>query len=107
MGGVVAELASAAAMERSLGELGTVYRTGTAGQFQRAATGCSAVGGLAVLAGGGRRRPLAAVGSVLILAGSVCQRWAVYKAGFASAADPASVVGPQRRRRDSAGVGTR
>jgi hypothetical protein len=30
--------------------------------------------------------------------GALAERWAVYKAGFASAADPKYVVGPQRER---------
>jgi hypothetical protein len=41
---------------------------------------------------------MAVAGSALLLAGSACERWAVYKAGFQSAADPKYVVGPQRRR---------
>jgi hypothetical protein len=31
-------------------------------------------------------------------AGALATRWSIYKAGFASAADPAYVVGPQRER---------
>ena len=99
VGGAVAEVLSAVAMERSLGELGEVYRTGDAGRYQRAATVCSVVGAAGVAAGG-RRRLVTAGGAGLILAGSLCQRWAVYCAGFQSAADPAQVVNPQRRRRD-------
>jgi hypothetical protein len=37
----------------------------------------------------------------MILAGALLERWAVYKAGFQSAADPAYTVGPQRRRIDA------
>jgi hypothetical protein len=44
------------------------------------------------------RRALAGVGAVLVLAGSACERWAVYKAGFQSARDPKYVVAPQRAR---------
>ena len=43
----------------------------------------------------------------MVLAGSACLRWSVFRAGFASAADPKYVVGLQRRRmaeRDAASV---
>jgi hypothetical protein len=39
-----------------------------------------------------------AAGAALVLAGSACERWAVYKAGFQSARDPRYIVGPQRAR---------
>jgi hypothetical protein len=45
-----------------------------------------------------RRRALTGAGAVLVLAGSACERWAVYKAGFQSARDPKYVVAPQRAR---------
>ena len=32
-----------------------------------------------------------------MLAGAVCERWSVFRAGFQSANDPAYTVGPQRR----------
>jgi hypothetical protein len=48
--------------------------------------------------GGRRRRGVAAVGATLVLAGSACERWAVYKAGFQSARDPRYIVEPQRAR---------
>ena len=41
---------------------------------------------------------MVAAGAVTLLAGSVCERWAVFKAGFASAQDPKYTVGPQRDR---------
>jgi hypothetical protein len=50
---------------------------------------------------GGRPAPppaLAGAGAVLVLAGSACERWAVYKAGFQSVRDPKYVVAPQRAR---------
>jgi hypothetical protein len=43
-----------------------------------------------------RRAPRA--GGALIAAGALAARWSVYKAGFASAADPKYVVEPQRAR---------
>jgi hypothetical protein len=47
---------------------------------------------------GDRRRAISAVGGALLLGGAVCKRWAVFKAGFASAADPAQTVDLQRAR---------
>lgn len=98
VGGVVVELAADDAMRRRLGDLGEVYEQGDAGRWHRAAQLASAAGGALLVAGGARRRPLSVAGACLVLSGSVCQRWAVYRAGFASAADPKYVVGPQRER---------
>jgi hypothetical protein len=33
-----------------------------------------------------------------VLAGAVCERWSVFKAGILSARDPKYTVGPQRAR---------
>ena len=104
IGGVAVELAADAVMRRRLGELGEVYDSGDVRQWHTAATACSATGAL-LLASAGRRRAPAMAGSALILTGSLCQRWAVYRAGFASAADPKYVVGPQRARRDASVTG--
>ena len=95
--GAVLELGAAQAMERRLGELGEPYHQGPAGRFSRLAKACTAAGA-GLVAGGRRRRGVAAAGAALLLAGSACERWAVYKAGFQSAADPRYVVGPQRAR---------
>jgi DMSO reductase anchor subunit len=97
VGAVAAELIADATMRRRLGELGEVYESGDTARWHRAAQACSATGA-ALLAVSGRRRSLAVAGAVGVLAGSVAQRWAVYRAGFASVADPKYVVGPQRRR---------
>ena len=96
--GAVLELGAAQAMERRLGELGEPYHQGPAGRLARLAKACTAAGAGLVAAGGRRRRGVAAAGAALLLAGSACERWAVYKAGFQSAADPRYVVGPQRAR---------
>lgn len=100
VGGVAVELVADAAMRRRLGDLGEVYDDGDAGRFHRAATVSSAAGA-ALLAFGGRRRAITAAGATLVLAGSLAQRWAVYRAGFQSAADPRYVVTPQRQRLDA------
>jgi Polysulphide reductase, NrfD len=96
--GALLELGAAQAMERRLGELGQPYHEGPAGRLARLAKGCAAAGAGLVALGGRRRRGLAAAGAALALAGSVCERWAVYKAGFQSARDPRYVVAPQRAR---------
>jgi hypothetical protein len=55
--------------------------------------------GGALLTGLGRRRRTAALGgAALVLAGEVCLRWSVFRAGFQSARDPKYTVEPQRRR---------
>ena len=95
--GVVAELTADVVMRRRLGELGEVYDSGDAARWHRAAQVSSATGA-ALLVVSGRRRRLAVAGAAGVLAGGVAQRWAVYRAGFASVADPKYVVGPQRRR---------
>lgn len=95
VGGVAVELAADTRMRARLGVLGEVYDDGDAGRYHRIARASSAAGA-AVLAVAGRSRAGRVAGASLVLAGSVAQRWAVYRAGFSSAADPAYVVGPQR-----------
>jgi hypothetical protein len=64
----------------------------------RAAKTLTAIGAVAVAAGHGRSTPAARIGAGLIAAGTLAERWAIFKAGFASAADPAFTVDPQRAR---------
>jgi hypothetical protein len=96
--GALLELAATRAMEMRLGQLlGEPYRQGAAGRFTKLAKGCTAAG--AALVGlGGRRRASSAVGGALLLAGSLFERLAVYRAGSQSAADPKYTVVPQRER---------
>jgi hypothetical protein len=54
--------------------------------------------GAALVALGGRRRAGSTVGGGLLLAGSLFERLAVYRAGTQSAADPKYTVVPQRER---------
>jgi Polysulphide reductase, NrfD len=96
--GAALELGAVQAMERHLGELGEPYHQGPAGRLARLAKGCTAAGAALVALGGRRRRAVTAAGAVLVLAGSACERWAVYKAGFQSARDPRYIVEPQRAR---------
>jgi hypothetical protein len=96
--GGLAELAVDRHMRAHLGPIGAVYERERAGAFHKAAEVATAAGTAMVALGGSRRRWLTAAGSVALLAGSICQRWSVYHAGFQSARDPAAVVVPQRRR---------
>jgi hypothetical protein len=95
--GVLVEVASARLMEHRLGELAEPYREGDAGMYSKLAKGLSAAGA-AVMAARGGRRSSAVAGGAMIMAGSVCERWSVFKAGVGSAKDPRYTVGPQRAR---------
>lgn len=95
--GAALELLAAQAMERHLGELGKPYHEGRSGRFARAAKSLS-VAGAAVIAARGSGRGGAAAGGALVLAGSLCERFAIYHAGFESARDPQATVAPQRAR---------
>ena len=99
--GAALEGTSMQVMERRLGFVGEPYRKGTAGTLAKVAKGLS-VAGAAVTVLAGRRRTGAVAGASLVLAGGMCLRWAVYKAGFQSARDPRYTVAPQRRRLESA-----
>lgn len=101
LAGAALEGASMQVMEARLGFAGEPYKQGTAGRFARAAKGLS-VAGAAVTAVAGRKRGGALAGAALVLAGGMCLRWAVYKAGFQSARDPRYTVELQRRRLESA-----
>jgi Polysulphide reductase, NrfD len=103
IGGAVVELAATTAMERRLGELAEPYRLEPARRFARLAKGFSLAGAL-VLGVAGRRRLPSAVGGLLLLAGSACQRQAVVRAGRVSARDPKYVVKPQRERLQQPGT---
>lgn len=93
--GATGELVAAEVMRHRLGELAEPYRSGDGGHWSRAASACTGTGAVLLSLAGTR------VGAALVVVGGICQRWAVYRAGFASARDPRYVVGPQRRRRDA------
>jgi DMSO reductase anchor subunit len=90
--GALIEGLAARRMERGLGELGTPYREGDAGRYARLARTLTSTGA-AIVGLRGKRRPEAVAGGALVLAGSVLQRWSVFRAGFQSAADPRHTVG--------------
>lgn len=99
IGGAVAELVAVEAMHRRLGELDEPYELADAARYARAAKWLAAAGA-AVTAVGGRSRAWRAVGAGMVLGAALCERWAVYRAGFISARDPKYTVGPQRSRID-------
>jgi formate-dependent nitrite reductase membrane component NrfD len=90
-------------MERSKRAMGIVsepYSTGPAGKVERATVACACGGALVLLAAEAKRsRPLTLLGSALMVGGSMCGRWTVFKAGIQSAGDPKFTVVPQRERR--------
>lgn len=96
--GALTELAAERVMEHRLGELAEPYRQDEAGRFSRAARWLTLVGA-ATVGVAGRRRAGAVIGGALVLAGAVCQRWAVFRAGFQSAGHPKSLVAHQRQQR--------
>jgi hypothetical protein len=100
--GAVVEVAARKVMERRLGPfLGEPYFEGDSGRYATLAKRLTSAGA-AVLALTGRRRVGAVAGGALLLAGGAFQRWAVFRAGFASARDPKYTVVPQRARLDDA-----
>jgi DMSO reductase anchor subunit len=101
--GAVIEVTARKVMERRLGPfLGEPYFEGDSGRYAMLAKRLTTAGA-AVLALTGRRRAGAVAGGVLLLAGGAFQRWAVFRAGFASARDPKYTVVPQRARLEDAG----
>ena len=89
-------------MEKRLGRIAEPYKQGPAGRYNKLAKGLS-LAGAAILGLAGRRRAAAVAGSALVLAGEVCLRWSVFKAGSQSAEDPRYTVEPQRERADRDG----
>jgi formate-dependent nitrite reductase membrane component NrfD len=99
--GAVLEGAGMTFMEKKLGFAGEPYKQGTAGRLAKAARALTLTGA-ALTAIAGRKRAGAAAGAAFVLAGGMCLRWSVYKAGFQSARDPRYTVELQRRRLESA-----
>jgi hypothetical protein len=96
--GAIAEEAAVAVMERRLGTLARPYHEGDALRYRRLARMLTAAGAALVALGGRRSRAAAVAGAALSLGGGAARRWSVFKAGVASALDPAYTVGPQRAR---------
>jgi len=98
IGGALVEAATTELMERRLRELGEPYHEHSAGVLARTAKGLAVAGAAMVALGTRRSRRVTVAGASMLLAASVCERWAVFRAGFASAKDPKYTVGRQRRR---------
>ena len=99
VGGAVVELVAERRMEQSMGLSAETLHQGTAGRWMRAATGLTVAGATGALVGR-RSRVLSVLSGAALMAGSLCTRMGVYKAGMASARDPKYTVVPQRERAD-------
>ncbi|HET6692290.1 MAG TPA: NrfD/PsrC family molybdoenzyme membrane anchor subunit [Miltoncostaeaceae bacterium] len=99
--GVIGEGIAMETMERRIGFVGEPYRTGTPGRLARWAKALAGVGALLLGLRGRRSRTASVAGAAMVLAGEVCLRFCVFRAGFDSATDPAYTVRPQRERADA------
>jgi Polysulphide reductase, NrfD len=96
--GGIGEVVLAKLMVQRLGDLvGEAYKKGESGRYAKLAERCT-LAGAALMALGGQRRVGAVAAGGLLLAGSWCQRFAVFHAGKTSAADPTYTTLPQRAR---------
>ncbi|MGH7777520.1 MAG: NrfD/PsrC family molybdoenzyme membrane anchor subunit [Candidatus Dormibacterales bacterium] len=84
--GTAAELAAAVAMESRLGEYAEPLRQRPASTLRMLAAGLSLPGAALLATAGRRSRAAAATGGLLVLGGALAERFAVFRAGFASAA---------------------
>ena len=100
LGGAAAELILTEAMERRLDRdgVGAPYHQGQAGALGTAAKVLSATGAGVLAARGRTSRGWATAGGALLAAGALAERWAIFRAGFQSAARPEDTVDPQRAR---------
>ena len=78
--------------------VGRPYHEGPAGSLANAATALATGGAGLLVARGGRSRPAALCAAALLTGGALAERWAVFRAGFQSAARPQDTVDPQRGR---------
>lgn len=98
VGGALVEVAGTQLMEHRLGDVAAPYHEGAAGRLGMAAKALTTAGAAAIALRGRRSRAAALAGAGLVTAGSLCERWSVFKAGFQSAARPGDTVVPQRER---------
>jgi formate-dependent nitrite reductase membrane component NrfD len=89
------ELATEQAMQRRLGDLGHPYEHGRVGAWAKAAKVLTGAGAVAVAVSRSRRW-VERLGAAAVVAGSLCQRFAVFRAGFASTRDARALVRSQR-----------
>jgi formate-dependent nitrite reductase membrane component NrfD len=86
------------AMERRLGKfLAEPFHKGPADRYTKLSD-ATTLGGVALMALGGRTRPGAVAAGALLLVGSWCKRFSVFHAGKISAADPTYTSLTQKRR---------
>jgi hypothetical protein len=96
--GALVELAADICMQRRLDPVvRRSYEGAPVRDLHTTARACAA-GGACAAAVGGRSRAAAVAGGAALMAGSALQRWAIFKAGIASARDPDQTVAPQRER---------
>jgi hypothetical protein len=100
--GAAVEVAAMRVMQRRMGEAAAPYRHGPCARYSAAARALTTAGAAALGLAARRSRLAALAGGVAVLSGAVLERWAVFKAGFASARDPRYTVAPQRGRIDAA-----
>ena len=93
--GAAVESLAGYGLETMPGLSGEPYRTGPGGTMLAAARYLTMSGGVAALAAR-RSRTAAAVSAALLTGGGLCAKFAVLRAGKASAADPKYVVASQR-----------
>ena len=93
--GAAVESLAGYGLETMPGLAGEPYRTGPGGKMLTAARYLTMGGGVASLAAR-RSRTAAAVSAALLTGGGLCAKFAVLRAGKASAADPKYVVASQR-----------
>ncbi|GAC1517323.1 MAG: polysulfide reductase NrfD [Acidimicrobiales bacterium] len=99
IGASCVESAAAVAMEHGLHPaVRSAYKTGRPRALGMAAKTLALAGAAVIATAGRRRRWSAAIGGLMIAAGSACERFAVTEAGKASARDPRATIGPQRER---------
>jgi len=94
------ELSSSEWMEHRLGMVGEPYQIGRAGRWMKAGKALGAIGAVGMWAGRRSRIGSAAAGGALV-ASSLCTRFGVFHAGFASSQDPKYTIVPQRERRSA------
>ncbi|WP_254666187.1 NrfD/PsrC family molybdoenzyme membrane anchor subunit [Streptomyces sp. WMMB 322] len=98
LAGTALENAATKAMERRLGLVAEVYRSGPGGRWMRAAETLSAAGAAGAALFAGRSRVAAGASGLALVAASACTRLGVFHAGLESSKDPKYTVVPQRER---------
>jgi hypothetical protein len=98
--GAAVELAAVEVAGRRLGLVAEPYHQGRAGVLMRVSEALTAVGALGAATVARRNRAAAVASGTMLLAGSACGRFGIFRAGMQSAEDPRYTVQPQRERLD-------